>query len=159
MYTYIHTHTYTQDGTGGSSGEIAKDFYYVDAGAQGGTQGVLWALLNDDGFTAPQKASLNYTLMGSIGAPTNFFSFKAIVTMVKVAVDERAPPVSFDATIGAGGPWLLADGNTFQGTQPPALVGKNLAIYIPATGLYCTFLFTAWGDGGGGELGYERVCT
>lgn len=56
------------------------------------------------------------------------------------------------------GVWYLQNGDIWQWTQPPLLVGADLGIYLPSTGLYCKFKFTHWGEGGGGEVGWVKNC-
>lgn len=54
------------------------------------------------------------------------------------------PPLNvFDTTkcgaSGYCGAWLVQNGQWNHQTRPPGLVGADLGIYIPSTGLYCKF--------------------
>ena len=71
-------------------------------------------------------------------------------------VNNSKVPETYDYSDGS---WYDNNGANWSGTNMRLLPGKPLAIYIPASDLYCTFEFTVWGAGGdGGEIGWTRMC-
>jgi hypothetical protein len=142
--------------------ELYNDYWYEAPGAQGGTREVLWAILDDGGFSVEQQAYFPDSLVGTMGDPANFFNLKAMTGIVSIVLGEFGVPVSFTGTFFYDpltyGYWTFDNGGTSSLANPPDLVGKNLAMYIPETGLYCKVVFIHWGQGqnGGGEAGYER---
>ncbi len=148
-------------GQDASSQQLLDDFNYQnDLTATGGTKDVLWAFLDDTGFTTNEKDYFNYDLVGALGNPANFLPFKAIVTYLYIAKEGKGIPASFRGdNIRQAGYWIMEDGTAEANTDYSSynmLVGKNLAIYIPATGLYCKLVFDVYSMNYDGEVSYTR---
>ena len=140
--------------TSGQYGTVAEDFWYNEPGSHGGTIGVKWAILSSLGFGGAH--GINPALFGKLGDPTNFFSFSQMCTLLKAMIDEDVLP---DHLLDPEheNEWILADGDSAEGTEMPYLEGADLACYIPADNTYFKFKFSVWGGGGGGAISYTRT--
>jgi hypothetical protein len=120
---------------------------------QGGTHGVRWALLDDTGSAVSGADAWGaFELYGSLGDPTNFYSFHNIATIItRLENNTKVVGVPDDFNVEMEG------GGTQSGTQMPKLVGKKLGVWLVEEDIYLTLTFTSWGsDGTGGAFGYTR---
>jgi len=140
--------------------QIYDDFWYNNPGtSQGGTIGVKWAILNSSGFPDVSAPGINPQLFGTIGDPTNFFSFSQMCVLLRGMIDESSKPISLVSENNSN-EWLLQDTNIANGTNMPYLENKDLGCYIPDMNLYFRIKISVWGIGDNGNPGaitYQRT--
>ena len=139
---------------------LGNDFWYRNPpSSQGGTIGVMWAILNSSGFPDLSAPGINPQLFGTIGNSTNFFSFSQMCVLLRAMIDESSKP---DILVNAdeSNEWILEDTSIADGTEMPYLEGKDLGCYIPALNLYFRIKISVWGigdDGNPGAITYQRT--
>lgn len=129
---------------------IQDDFWYDVEGATGGTKGVLWGILSDDGLTG--LPGLNTSLFSTIGNPSTFYTFSQMCTLLTAFFDNSSPPVSL-VDADADNEWNLQDGDTHSGANMPLLEDKDLVCYIPSVNQYFRIIISYWGIGDNGNAG------
>ena len=128
--------------------EFWNDITNLDFVPSGGTQGVRWAILDDTGANNPWDP--NFNLYGTLGDPTNFYSFHNIASMIRILNEgNNVDSVADDF-------FIMVDGNTRSGTVMVELIGKNLGVWLVEDEIYLTLTFTDWGKGSGGAISYTR---
>ena len=139
---------------------LQHDFYYENPpSSQGGTVGVMWAILNSSGFPDLSAPGINPQLFGTIGNPTNFFSFSQMCVLLTGMIQQSSKPyilVNADESIE----WILENTTTINEPFMPYLEGKDLGCYIPALNLYFRIKISVWGIGDNGNPGaitYQRT--
>lgn len=131
---------------------LNDDFWYDTPNSQGGTIGVKWAILSSTGFPDLEAPGINSNLFGTIGNPTNFFSFSQMCVLLTAMIEESSKPISLvDASNNVE--WLLENSNISDGTNMPLLEDKDLACYIPALNKYFKINISNWGIGDNGNPG------
>lgn len=138
---------------------LEDDFWYHNPGSQGGTIGVKWAILNSSGFPNLSAPGINPQLFGTIGNPTNFFSFSQMCALLRAMIDESSKPISLIDPIN-NNTWLLENDNDVRSTYMPYLENKDLGCYIPALNLYFRIKISIWGvgdDSNPGAITYTRT--
>jgi len=142
-----------------TSGILYDDFWYEDPpNSNGGTIGVKWAILSSAEFPNLSAPGINPALFGTIGNPTNFFSFSQMCVLLRAMIDETSKPISL-IDPNNDNRWVLADSSIADGTEMPYLENKNLGCYIPALNKYFKINITFWGVGSGnsGAIIYTRT--
>lgn len=129
---------------------LNNDFWYDGEGATGGTKGVLWGILSDDGLTG--LPGLNTSLFSTLGNPSSFYSFSQMCVLLTSFVNSSSPPVSLVDSNNAN-EWNLENGDTSDGTEMPLLEDKDLVCYIPAVNQYFKIIISYWGIGDNGNAG------
>jgi hypothetical protein len=139
---------------------LSNDFWYNDVpNSQGGTIGVKWAILSSAEFPDLAAPGINPALFGTIGDPTNFFSFSQMCVLLKAMIDEISKPISL-VDPNNSNEWLLENSNTYDNTEMPYLENKDLGCYIPAINKYFKINISLWGIGENNEEGaisYSRT--
>lgn len=117
--------------------------------ATGGPKGLKWAILDDTGSTTDWSG---FTFYGTLGNPSNFYSFHNIASMIRV-LEDSGSVTSVDDDFNING-----DTNG-SNTRMLDLVGKKLGVWIEDEDIYFTLTFTTWGrgdDGSKGAVSYTR---
>jgi len=138
---------------------LSADFWYNEPNSQGGTIGVKWAILSSTGFLDLSASGINPALFGTIGNPTNFFSFSQMCTLLRAMIEETSKPISL-VNANNDNEWVLEDSSIVGGTEMPYLENKDLGCYIPALNKYFKINITLWGIGGNnnqGTISYTRT--
>jgi len=140
---------------------VSDDFWYNDSpNSQGGTIGVKWAILSSNGFPDLSAPGINPDLFGTIGNPTNFFSFSQMCVLLTSMRFDASKPISLIDPINDS-EWLLANSNTASSAQMDYLENKDLGCYIPALNKYFKINISLWGIGMGpnvgGAISYTRT--
>jgi hypothetical protein len=138
---------------------LRDDFWYDDSpNSQGGTIGVKWAILSSTGFPDLAAPGINSNLFGTIGNPTNFFSFSQMCVLLKAMIDESSKPISLTDP-NNDNEWVLEDSNTYDNVEMPYLENKDLGCYIPAINKYFKINISLWGigEGNAGAISYTRT--
>ncbi len=153
----------------GTYSDLAADFWNYDyyaikpfesIMASGGTKGVRWALLDNTGATNPGAHWDDFQFYGTLGNPTNFYSFHNVISMVTILEGyEVIPPdvingVLDDFEISLDFQFVPS----YTGASFPLIVGKKLGVWLVEEDIYFTLTFTEWGQGqnGGGSISYTR---
>lgn len=105
--------------------------------------------MSNAGETNPWNAS--FDMYGTLGDPTNFYSFHNIATMLTQLESGTLPiavPDSFNVEI--------EDGGVVDGTEMVLLIGQDLGIWLVDENIYIKLTFTDWGQGAGGSVAYTR---
>jgi hypothetical protein len=142
-YANLHT-TIVQD--------LQKLHKFIPNYQEGGTIGVKWAILNSSGFPDLSAPGINPQLFGTIGNPTNFFSFSQMCVLLRLMIDEPSKPISLIDSSNSND-WLLEDTNIGNETYMPYLENKDLGCYIPSLNLYFRIKISIWGIGDNGNPG------
>ena len=141
-------------GRDGSKVEIISDFWNNGEleGESGGTKGVRWAILDDTGAQTNDSWA-GFKLYGTLGDPTNFYSFHNIGTMLYLLEDSNEIPISVIDDFN-----ISSDDGEQDSTCMPCLEGKKLGLWLVEEDIYLTLTFTHWGVGptGSGEFTYTR---
>jgi hypothetical protein len=95
---------------------LNDDFWYDVQNSQGGTIGVKWAILSSNGFPNVSAPGINTNLFGTIGNPTNFFSFSQMCALLTAMINQQSKPVSL-TDANNDNEWLLEDSDTVGGTE------------------------------------------
>lgn len=106
----------------------------------GGTKGVRWAILDDTG-AEDTDAWKSFAPYGTLGDPTNFYSFHNVASILFSLEDNSIVTDVFDN-------FSLKEGDGGTSTQMPLLVGKKLGLWLVEEDIYLTIKFTKWGSGG-----------
>ncbi len=135
---------------------IADDFWYnIPLPKQGGTIGVKWAILSTLNFPDPNASGINSALFGTLGDPTNFFSFSQMCSLLRAMIELSSKPISL-INPNSSNEWLLENTGTNDSTDMPLLENKKLGCYIPSTNQYFEIMFTTWGSDGDTTIEYQR---
>lgn len=150
-YTYWQT-TFSVDAT---NGDVCRNFYGIECSAApstlsftetGGPKGLKWAILDDTNSTNDWSG---FTYYGSLGNPSNFYSFHNIIAMI-TALENGVQVTSINSEFDI-------NGTEDDDLSPPGLIGKNLGVWIEADDVYFTLTFNEWGAGNsGGAVSYTR---
>ena len=138
---------------------LQDDFWYDNPESQGGTIGVKWAILNSSGFPDLSAPGINPQLFGTIGNPTNFFSFAQMCVLLTAMIDASSKPVSLIDSSN-NNEWLLENTNIADEPYMPYLENKDLGCYIPSLNLYFRIKISIWGIGDNdnqGAITYART--
>lgn len=137
---------------------LYEDFWYKSADAQGGTNGVKWAILSSAGFPDLSAPGINPALFGTIGDPTNFVSFSQMCSLLRSMIDMSLKPVYLVSPNSSTG-WVLEDSSIEDATNMLYLENQDLGCYIPAINQYFKIKITFWGAGefGAGGITYTRT--
>ncbi len=136
---------------------IADDFWYEDTpNSQGGTRGVKWAILSSLNFPDLNASGINSSLFGTLGNPTNFFSFSQMCTLLTAMINNSSKPISL-IDPNNNNDWLLQNASTQTGTDMTLLENKKLGCYIPSTNQYFEIMITTWGYDGNTTIEYQRT--
>lgn len=120
--------------------------------ATGGPKGLKWAILDDTGSTTDWSG---FTFYGTLGSPSNFYSFHNIASMIWLLEGDGTSVTSIDNDFNV-------NGNTNSLVSMTQLVGKKLGVWIEDEDIYFTLTFKSWGKGktgggdGGGDFSYTR---
>ena len=133
---------------------IQDDFWYDVEGATGGTKGVLWGILSDDGLTG--LPGLNTSLFSTVGNPSTFYSFSQIVTLLNAFIESSSPPTSL-VDPNDSREWNLQDGDTWNGRNLPDIEDKDLVCYVPSVNQYFKIRISHWGYDGDVSITYTRT--
>ncbi|TAI48947.1 putative metal-binding motif-containing protein [Flagellimonas allohymeniacidonis] len=129
-----------------------KDFNEINP--SGGTKGVRWALLDDTGADNPGDAWDQFSLYGTLGDPTHFYSFHNLCTIVRyLNINEQIIGVNNDFFV------IKSDNVSVNATVQSQLVNKKLGVWLVEEDIYLTLTFTEWGNGQdnpGGAISYTR---
>jgi hypothetical protein len=156
----LYNYKWWQDnfGSDASLDDLTDDFWDEDDSSReftraGGTKGVRWAILDDTGSSTP--AWDEFTLYGTLGDPTHFYSFHNIASIIMYLEDD-------EIVTGVHGNFGVVYGednsvDTNSGTNMEMLVGKKLGVWLMDEDIYLTLTFTHWGSGGGSNgVSYTR---
>ncbi|KAB7530845.1 hypothetical protein F8C76_04935 [Flagellimonas olearia] len=143
--------------------DLLADFYgdsdyavlnYEQIDASGGTKGIKWALLDPGLGNYPNQAWEDFNFYGTLGDPTNFYSFKNLYNIINM--------LHYDESI------MIGIKNEFQlllslgigyGSRYDRLVGKQLALWLVEENIYLTLTFESfdmYNDTPGGAFSYTR---
>ena len=158
LFNYKYYNDNEIEPTGLNNGNLSDDFYYRVPNAQGGTIGCKWAILSSTGFPDLEAPGINTDLFGTIGNPTNFFSFSQMCTLLTTMIDEVSKPISL-INPNNSKEWTLENLSTSD-PQPNMiyLENKDLGCYIPAINKYFKINITVWGTASTtGAISYTRT--
>jgi hypothetical protein len=163
MYNY----KWWQDtfGTDATVGDLQYDFRGNGDPAQsftatGGTKRLRWAILDDTGASTNNWES--FGLYGTLGSPTNFYSFNNIATMIgrlegedEITINSVVDDLNVNITDAGGTSFNVIGPNS----NFPSIVGKKLGVWIEEENIYFTLTFNSWDNGdnsGEGGFSYTR---
>ncbi|MFD2098786.1 putative metal-binding motif-containing protein [Flagellimonas iocasae] len=118
----------------------------------GGPNGVRWAILSDGGDT---EAWSNFDMYGTLGDPTNFYSFNNIIAMCSLLNLNEG----IDQVTDAFGIIGVAEDypDYGAGISPESLVEVRLGVWLVEENIYFTLRFTELSDfNSGGVMSYSR---
>ncbi len=117
----------------------------------GGTKNVRWALLDDTGSNG-HEAWADFNLYGTLGDPTNFYSFHNIASIIYYLEEEELHTSSVKDDFE-----VIVEGVGTQSTTDFShVIGKKLGAWLVEDDIYLTLTFTEWEEGNGGAFSYTR---
>ena len=151
MYNY----KWWQDtfGTDATVGDLQYDFRGNGDPAQsftatGGTKRLRWAILDDTGASTNNWES--FGLYGTLGSPTNFYSFNNMATMIgrlegedEITINSVVDDLNVNITDAGGTSFNVIGPNS----NFPSIVGKKLGVWIEEENIYFTLTFNSWDNG------------